>query len=214
MRPKIVCVRAYLQLIYIVTRVITHGYFLTQMIGFSLLVEVVPLTLKRMSLKFIKSEKGRDMLVHRHFVYTFERVINNKTLWRCEYQVKKKCPGRVHTENNEVVKLSRREHNHLPDIAKLEAKRTVETIKTLAKSSEISSHAVLDTVSSQVNINTLLFVLFRPPNYKSPLNVLLIGTHCKLAKINIIVIVPKYPNSKHDKNKSNAHENETFKTAT
>lgn len=113
-----------------------------------------------MPLEFIKSEKGKEMLVHRHYVYTFEREINNKTLWRCEYQIKKKCPGRAHTSNDEVIKLSKREHNHLPDIAKLEARRTVETIKTLAKSSEISSHAVLDTVSSQVNINTLLFVFF------------------------------------------------------
>lgn len=66
-----------------------------------------------MSLKYIKRERGSDILVHEGFMYHFEKHGVQKKIWRC-VRFKNKCRGRVHIIgdiNNE--KISKKiDHNH------------------------------------------------------------------------------------------------------
>lgn len=41
-----------------------------------------------MPLDFIKSERGRNMLVHDGYVYRFESQNNKKTMWKCVENLK------------------------------------------------------------------------------------------------------------------------------
>lgn len=61
---------------------------------------------------YISSQKGRTLLVHRGFHYVHEKRIRNKVYWRCtQYTTRRKCHGRVHTENGRIVHKSLHNHN-------------------------------------------------------------------------------------------------------
>ncbi|XP_054086012.1 modifier of mdg4 isoform X17 [Zeugodacus cucurbitae] len=61
---------------------------------------------------YISSQKGRTLLVHRGFHYVHEKRIHNKIYWRCtQYTTRRKCHGRVHTENGRIVHKSFHNHN-------------------------------------------------------------------------------------------------------
>ncbi|XP_039947838.1 modifier of mdg4-like isoform X18 [Bactrocera neohumeralis] len=61
---------------------------------------------------YISSQKGRTLLVHRGFHYVHEKRIRNKVYWRCtQYTTRRKCHGRVHTENGRIVHKSFHNHN-------------------------------------------------------------------------------------------------------
>lgn len=64
-------------------------------------------------LNFIHSQKGKLQLCDSGYVYVREKIINNRTYWRCaKYTTKDKCYGRVHTTANSIVTKSN--HNHEP----------------------------------------------------------------------------------------------------
>ncbi len=59
-----------------------------------------------MPLDFIKSEKGKDLLVDRGFIYRHRRTNDNlgKIIWRCiESDTDKKCRGGCHTVGDQVT---------------------------------------------------------------------------------------------------------------
>ncbi|KAF0754421.1 FLYWCH-type zinc finger-containing protein 1 [Aphis craccivora] len=62
----------------------------------------------------------------------------------------KKCCGRLHSSGQSVVHTT--EHNHVADIAKVEAKEAMARLKNIAKTTELSTHAVLRTLTSQFMI--------------------------------------------------------------
>lgn len=94
-----------------------------------------------MPLELIKSKKVRILILLYYTINSFKHKINSKCFGRCEYHLKQKFLGKSHNENDEVVHLSKRKHNHLPDVAKL--KRIVEAVITLAKSSDNNTHVVV-----------------------------------------------------------------------
>jgi len=110
--------------------------------------------------EFVKSEKNRDLLIFKGYLYKLERTTNEKTIWRCIENNSKKCPGRVHVEKGEVTKESKREHNHRPDRSKIEAKQAIENMKKIAKETELSSQVVLSTMSKEViNLNYFKLII-------------------------------------------------------
>ncbi|XP_025192219.1 uncharacterized protein LOC112592404 [Melanaphis sacchari] len=63
-----------------------------------------------------------------------------------EYNTKK-CRGRLHSSRQNVVHTT--EHNHVADIVKAEAKEVMARLKNIAKTSQLSTHSVLGTLTSQ-----------------------------------------------------------------
>ncbi|XP_016658289.2 uncharacterized protein LOC107883198 [Acyrthosiphon pisum] len=61
------------------------------------------------------------------------------------------CGGRVHVENDEVVKSY--EHNHVPDNAQVELKELMYNMKHDAQTSAATSHGVIGNLASQVPLS-------------------------------------------------------------
>lgn len=53
-----------------------------------------------MSLQFIKSQRGHDLLIHDGFIHKRERTIGEKVIWRCNES--KNCTGRAHTMQGKI----------------------------------------------------------------------------------------------------------------
>ena len=66
-----------------------------------------------MSLEFVKSNRGADMLVHDGYSFNKEKSANNKIYWKCSEYRDTKCLARCITEDD-VVRKSPCEHNHVP----------------------------------------------------------------------------------------------------
>lgn len=99
-------------------------------------------------MKFIKNEKGRDLLCYNGYIYRFDK----NSSWRYIECNTKNCRGRINLTDGQIISESEKEHNHVPDIAKIEARKAVQFLKTTAKHTELSTQAVLGAVSLQVNI--------------------------------------------------------------
>jgi len=56
-----------------------------------------------MILKYVKSDRGTDIIVHKSYMFYREKQTEIKTYWKYSLYKKYKCGGRVHVENYEVV---------------------------------------------------------------------------------------------------------------
>jgi len=56
----------------------------------------------------------------------------------------------THSSEQSVVHTT--EHNHVADIAKVEAKEAMARLKNIAKTTQLSTHSVLGTLTSQVYV--------------------------------------------------------------
>lgn len=66
------------------------------------------------TLNYIYSQKGKLQLFDNGYTYVQEKVLNDRTYWRCsKYTTKLKCYGRVHTADNYVVQKTG--HSHGPE---------------------------------------------------------------------------------------------------
>ncbi|CAI6358928.1 unnamed protein product [Macrosiphum euphorbiae] len=100
-------------------------------------------------LQYITSQRGKKLLVYNNYIHRQDRRDENKIIWRCNGN--QKCSGRVHVSENDIV-LKYVDHSHLSDVAKIQAKKTVEGMKTLAKENSLTTRAILGEGSSQVII--------------------------------------------------------------
>lgn len=102
-----------------------------------------------MPLEFVKSQKNHDLLKYNGFLFRKEKVINSKIIWKCiEYRTHG-CRGRCNTLNDSVVLETC--HNHVADIAKIQAKATVQSICSLATSSQATSHQIIAEATANVS---------------------------------------------------------------
>ena len=95
-----------------------------------------------MPLEFVKSQKGHNQLIYRGHLSMKERIIDGKTDWKCVCYKKIKCPARVQTLEDEMIKEPG-EHNHAPDPAKIAAKKVVGEIKERAPVAQESTHQIV-----------------------------------------------------------------------
>lgn len=65
------------------------------------------------NISYIKSERGKDKLILKGYIYILEKQCLNKLIWKCENYQKIKCKGRLHVSNDKVIKEL--EHYHVPD---------------------------------------------------------------------------------------------------
>lgn len=101
-------------------------------------------------MEIIKTQKGRDLLVLEGYCFLREKTgVNGKVIWKCsEYKVSK-CMARCHTVAGAVVKRTAA-HNHIPDAAKIEARKTMTIIKERAATTQECTHQIVATTSAGV----------------------------------------------------------------
>ena len=103
-----------------------------------------------MAFEYIINQKNGKLLNFNSFLYKKERERENenKIIWKCVEYNSKKCRGRLHSSGLSVVHTT--EHNHVADIAKVEAKEAMARLKNIAKTTQLSTHSVLGTLTLQV----------------------------------------------------------------
>ncbi|XP_061474963.1 zinc finger protein 394-like isoform X2 [Rhineura floridana] len=92
----------------------------------------------KMPLKYVKSQKCRDQLLHEGYLHKKERASGDKIFWKCADYQKYHCTGRAHTCNGKVIKYS--PHSHPPNKTAVEAKGNGMT--EMASSSQEPTHKV------------------------------------------------------------------------
>lgn len=94
--------------------------------------------------KFISSEKGKRRLVHNNFIFYVESEVKDKKLirWKCSDYQKKKCRARLTMVNDEIT-IPCTQHNHVADVATVEAAVLVENIRQKALESRDKPRYVL-----------------------------------------------------------------------
>src|ERR1043165_9981199 len=95
-----------------------------------------------MALEFVKSQKGKDFLVEEGYTFRNERISMVKTIWKCTNYRKHKCMARCHTEKGNI-KRTIGVHNHVPDTAEIEARKTLQKMKDRAITTQESTHQLL-----------------------------------------------------------------------
>lgn len=104
------------------------------------------------SLTYVKSIRGKDKLVNENFIYVKDKCSDKKTIWKCEYFYVKQCKARVHTANDAVV-CTINEHNHQPELAKVLADTTVNTLKRRAADTKNSPVEIIAEISKDIHIS-------------------------------------------------------------
>ena len=101
-----------------------------------------------MPLEFVKSNKGRNLLVVDGFTFRKETMIKTKTFWRCTEFERRKCRARCHTQDGNIVKITA--HSHVPDAAKIETRKAMHLIKERACATQEPGHEIVATFSRSV----------------------------------------------------------------
>lgn len=101
-------------------------------------------------MEFIKTQKGREMLVLDGFSFVRERKgVNGKLIWKCSQYSDSRCLARCHTIDGVLVK-NIGHHNHVPDAAKIAARKTVEDIKLRAATTQEAGHQIVASTAAVV----------------------------------------------------------------
>jgi len=103
-------------------------------------------------MEYIINQKGGIILKYKYFLYQKERETTDKIIWRCLEYTTKKCRGRLHSFGEVVLHTT--DHNHVPDIGKIEAKEVIQKLKETAKNTQLTTHCVVGTITSEVNFIT------------------------------------------------------------
>lgn len=129
-----------------------------------------------MPLVYAVSEKGKQMLLVDGFVHYKNKVIQEKTYWKCKLQ---SCHARVQTVKDDIFKNIGC-HNHSADAALTEARNILNDMKNRSKKSFDSPHQILSssacTIQAEVapklpSINSLKKTLRRSRNSESEVTI-------------------------------------------
>ncbi|CAH0547559.1 unnamed protein product [Brassicogethes aeneus] len=85
-----------------------------------------------MALNFIKSSKGKNLLSLNGFIYTSDKVSEDRIYWKCENLKKNSGKGRAITSGETVIKENNL-HNHSGDAAGIEARIVYGSMKQEAE---------------------------------------------------------------------------------
>lgn len=102
-----------------------------------------------MSLEFVFSEKGNKKLLLKGFLFVKDKTVDEKTYWKCEHFLSKKCRSRAITRLEDVCKET--SHNHPADAAEVEAVRLKNKLKDDARSTRDTPHYLVSALSSEVD---------------------------------------------------------------
>ncbi|XP_057323664.1 uncharacterized protein LOC130666566 [Microplitis mediator] len=107
-----------------------------------------------MPLKFVKSQKGKNLLVHEGYTYTCKTVNKKSITWRCnEHSRKFACSVIIHTssqDKNGNIIGDVPIHNHPADLADVKSKAIRSTLKRRAVSDDVGPIGVIADVVKNV----------------------------------------------------------------
>lgn len=95
-------------------------------------------------MEYVLSEKGKPKIVKDGYLYNRDKVLNNKTFWKCEKFAVFKCRARLHTVNENIVKFLG-DHNHAADVAGVKARQVVNSVKQQAANTQESCQQLVST---------------------------------------------------------------------
>ncbi len=120
--------------------------------------------------EFLKTQKDGELFVHKNFLYSINSQSKkdpNLKFYTCVER--KTCKARIHVLNNKFLKMVT-EHNHLADVAKVEAKRVMTYCKQQASASQDATSRILqDALELLVSecICNFLLQFPEPSNFRS-----------------------------------------------
>ena len=103
----------------------------------------------KMALEYITNNKGKNFLLVDNFTFYREKIYKGKYFWRCTEYLTGKCLSRCHTKDNVITKRAT-DHNHVANIAKLEARKVINNIKERATTSREATHQIVSTASENI----------------------------------------------------------------
>ncbi|KAK9686125.1 FLYWCH zinc finger domain [Popillia japonica] len=99
-----------------------------------------------MPLQFVMSKKGKRKLLSSGHLFYKEKQTDEKISWGCEDFQKFKCPARVTTVGDEIVKVGKN-HNHVGDAAQVEAAKIYDSIRTSTKTTNDTPQNIISEVN-------------------------------------------------------------------
>ena len=109
------------------------------------------------------TQKKKPLLLCKGFDYVVDQKKSEKTYWKCEYEGKIKCIGRVHTDpENTTLLLENDNYNHMGNAVSAEIRIFEEKICDRAIICNESIQAVTDICLTNLSDNTVA----RLPNFK------------------------------------------------
>ena len=113
---------------------------------------ITKLSVVKMVLTLVKSNRGKEQLVYKGHVFSVNKVSAGKTIWKCIEYGTNKCKGRCHTVEGSVV-LHSDVHNHAPKPEVVDAKIIVESLKQLARSTSETPHNLVAQASTNISLD-------------------------------------------------------------
>jgi len=95
-----------------------------------------------MSLNYVKSSKGKDLLVYSGYIFEKDYLKKEKTYWKCIRYNTDKCCGRANTKNSEVT-FHNDDHNHTPNAEEIGVKKCILQIKEMSNQSESTPQQIV-----------------------------------------------------------------------
>ena len=99
--------------------------------------------------QFVKSSKGKPMLLLNGFLFVKDKQVRNKTYWKCK-DFENKCKSRTITVDD-VVTTDPKEHNHGGDRASVKIYEFMNDVREKAKDSREAPHVLISSAASQVS---------------------------------------------------------------
>jgi hypothetical protein len=75
---------------------------------------------------FMKSQKGKDLLVVDEYTFSYDKKYNGSVYWRCTVSV---CKRRAITRDGNFEKFNKEEHSHAPDTKNMISRTTTNALK-------------------------------------------------------------------------------------
>lgn len=102
-----------------------------------------------MAINYVLNSKDSKMLIYEGFIHCKVNDQEDKTCWRCSEYKRIKCRGQVYLSGNKISKYVGH-NNHVPNAAKVEAKKALAILRMTAKRTMLSAEDVLRYTASKV----------------------------------------------------------------
>ncbi|KAL7297498.1 hypothetical protein TKK_0009863 [Trichogramma kaykai] len=121
-----------------------------------------------MVLKFVTSQRNKQLLLHNNYLYNMQSCSDAKVIWRCiAYTRSVKCMCRVHTSTADkhgvILWESDFDHTHIVEVAEINALKVKAKIKKDALKSSDNPSNIIDKRAHNIHA----FTSFLLPTSKS-----------------------------------------------
>ncbi|CAI6356952.1 unnamed protein product [Macrosiphum euphorbiae] len=109
-----------------------------------------------MPLKFVKSQKGKQLLINNGYLHLYYKKGSDKFIWRCVDYQKYKCSSCFTSTMDETGTIMKESvHYHAPDISNVQAKIVIEKLKENALITELSTRNIISRTMSTTEVGVV-----------------------------------------------------------